>query len=94
MEIWLIEDKQRTGPFQDYEVRERIERGEVTGETMAWHKDQQDWLPLKEVAAFASAFERQAAVVPEVVPPPLPPRVVAVSWGEIWMRFLARWTCL
>ena len=46
MEIWLIEDKQRTGPFQDYEVRERIERGEVTGETMAWHKDQQDWLPL------------------------------------------------
>lgn len=89
MEFFLIEEGKRTGPFQDYDVHERISKGELDGETMAWHRDQKDWLPLKEVAAFESLFmESEPLRAPE--PPPLPTQ--SVSWGEIWMRFFARWT--
>ena len=92
MEIWLVEDGKRTGPYQAYEVRERIERGEIDGETKAWHRDQKDWLPLEDMPAFATAFEEAVMVEAKGIssPPPLPSPTA--SWGEIWMRLAARWT--
>ena len=90
MEFWLIEDGKKTGPFQSYEVRDRIERGELGPETKGWHRDQEDWRPLGEMEVFRSEFEGppEPAPVP-VAPPPLPSP--AAGWAGVLTRFLARW---
>ena len=40
MEIWIVEDGGKKGPFETYLLRERIEAGELSGDELAWHKDQ------------------------------------------------------
>lgn len=85
MELWIVEDGEKRGPQQSYEVRERIANGELTGEELAWHKDCDDWVPLRELDSFRSAFEPDHLVEEPPTPPPLPsdPRPI--------LRFWARW---
>ncbi len=56
MEIWIVENGEKQGPFQTYEVRDRIESEELTGEELAWHKDQDQWVALKEMDVFQGEF--------------------------------------
>lgn len=65
MEIWLIEDGKKTGPFIDFEVRSRIHAGEVKAETKVWYRDLDTWTPLGESPLFANEFEKEAE--PELV---------------------------
>ena len=44
MEIWIVEDGGKKGPFETYLLRERIEGGELSGDELAWHKDQDGWV--------------------------------------------------
>jgi uncharacterized RDD family membrane protein YckC len=83
MEVWIVEDGEKRGPFQTYEVRDRIEREELTGEELAWHKDQDQWVALKEMDVFQGEFsDRDSA---SATPPPLPDRPYPC------VRFFARW---
>ena len=82
MEIWLIEDEEKTGPFQSYEVRSRIERGELRGGEMAWHESSKDWVPLREMELFRTEFEMEEE---RLFPPPVPVK------PRPFVRFWARW---
>ncbi|MDP0490353.1 MAG: RDD family protein [Verrucomicrobiota bacterium JB023] len=92
MEVWLIENGEKTGPYPDYEVRSRIRRGELKPETKAWFTGMDAWQPLGEIELYQDDFatEQEEAEVVETaeaapVPPPIP------QAGHLWRRFAARW---
>ncbi len=62
MKIWLLEDGARTGPYEIYEIRDRISDGELSGDTSAWYEGADGWVSLRDVPAYASYF-RQSDVV-------------------------------
>ncbi len=84
MEIWIVEKGEKQGPFEAYEVRGRIEEARLTGDELAWHKDQEGWVALREMDIFQSAFE-ESGEVPDS-PPPVPP-----GPPRPYRRFFARW---
>ena len=86
MEIWIAgEQGNKDGPFEGYLVRERIEAGEFSGEELAWHKDQEGWVRLREMDLFRSAFDSIGVETTKAAPPPLPVEPYP------FLRFFARW---
>lgn len=94
MEFWIVEEGEKRGPFQSYEVRDRIERGDLTGDELGWHKDRDDWVALREMDVFRGGFETASPTsVSEgeteskpAKPPPLPE-----GPPQPLLRFWARW---
>lgn len=62
MEIWLIEDGKKTGPYIDFEVRSRIHAGEVDEECKVWYLDLDAWTPLGECDLFANEFKKEIEI--------------------------------
>ena len=100
MDIWIIRNGQKLGPMHDYEARRKIEAGELTRDTPAWHEGLDAWRPLCEIAIFKDDFnwvhlgdqdsgptheEEEAAILGAADSPPLPTTPV------LWRRFWARW---
>lgn len=92
MDIWIIRNGEKSGPFHDYEIRRRIGLGDLTSTTPAWHEGLPEWTTLSEILLFREEFTRppvvEATEEPEVLPttpPPIPgsPRIIR--------RFFARW---
>lgn len=57
MDIWIIRDGEKVGPIHDFEVRRKIEAGELPATTPAWHEGLDAWKPLKEIELFTREFE-------------------------------------
>lgn len=57
MEFYLSIDGDKKGPFTLLKVGSLLEGATVTPDTLAWHKDQEGWLPIKEVPALESVVE-------------------------------------
>ena len=92
MEIWIVEKGEKQGPFEAYEVRGRIEEARLTGDELAWHKDQEGWVALREMDIFRSAFE-ESREVPDIPPPappgpPLPFRRLFARWFDVLLYML------
>ena len=85
MEIWIAEGDGKRGPFETYLVRGRIEEGDLSGDELAWHKDQDGWVKLREMDVFRSSFEIPGEGVSGALPPPLPVEPYP------FLRFFARW---
>lgn len=64
MDIWIIRGGVKTGPFPDYEVRHRIEDGEIDGETRIWHEGLEAWTPVADVPLYGKDVRK--AEPPEV----------------------------
>jgi uncharacterized RDD family membrane protein YckC len=84
MELWIIQKGKKEGPFNDYEIRDRIESGELGPETRVWHEGAEGWIRIAEVEIFRSEFEGRMEES-EAAPPPLP------NPPRPFLRFLARW---
>lgn len=96
MEIWLIVNGKRSGPYPDYEIRSRIEYGEMTPEEMVWHDGLPEWTPVGELELFRNSLEKQEVAL---IPPPLPKAYMEATAGakpqaHLARRFWARWTDL
>ena len=96
MDLWIIQDGEKIGPIHDYEVRKKIESGELPASTPAWHDGLAAWKPLIEISLFEREFDRPFAdhdtpfVSPaedsdRPAPPPLPAPPCLIR------RFWARW---
>ena len=96
MDLWIIQNGEKIGPIHDFDVRKKIESGELPGTTPAWHDGLPAWKPLIEISLFEREFERPfedhatpfASAADDAVrqvPPPLPGPHCLIR------RFWARW---
>jgi uncharacterized RDD family membrane protein YckC len=93
MEVWIILNGEKAGPFHDFEIRRKITLGELPADTPAWFNGLPGWKPLDEIELFSREFEVESEEVestpplPEAsgTPPPLPVEPVFLR------RFWARW---
>lgn len=98
MEVWLIRNGEKSGPFHDYEIRQKISTGDIAPEVPSWHEGLAGWLPISQVELFKKEFDSKPALpkIPEPTleisepttrfsPPPLP------QTPKIGRRFWARW---
>lgn len=89
MDIWIIQDGEKTGPVHDFEIRRKIEIGELSASTPAWHEGLGAWKPLGEIDLFHGEFEKPAAAADTApIPPPPPP---TPDQPHLVRRFWARW---
>jgi hypothetical protein len=79
MDFYLSIDGARKGPYSIFKIGDLLESGEVTGDTLAWHRDLDAWQPLQEVPALEMLRERSkarsdrdSADRPAPLPAPLP----------------------
>lgn len=98
MEIWLIQNGVKTGPFQDYEIRNRIADGQIETDQFAWHEGLPGWVKLREIDLFRNDLERaqldkkDAFKAKDRVDPMKSPDVVSLSGKRhLARRFWARW---
>ncbi len=75
MKVWLLVNEEKSGPFETFDVRDRIDAGELTEETLCWYQGAPSWLPLGEVAQFETMFDQVEDLSDLVVPPPIPDSV-------------------
>ncbi|MEO1856899.1 MAG: DUF4339 domain-containing protein [Rubritalea sp.] len=75
MKVWLLVNEEKLGPFETFEVRERIDAGELTQDTLCWYQGAASWGPLGEVAQFETMFDQVEEVSDLVTPPPIPESV-------------------
>lgn len=95
MEIWLIKNGEKTGPFNDYAIRGRISDGQLDANDYAWHEGLPGWVKLQEIELFKNEFETAKTIQP----PPLPQHFpvssdldLANTKGRYLLRrFWARW---
>lgn len=80
MEFYLSIDGEKKGPFTLLKVGSLLEDNTITPETLAWHKDQESWLPISKIPALESMVEAaqreaetpesEAVEIPEVTKQP------------------------
>ena len=91
MDIWIIRNGEKAGPIHDFEIRRKIETGELPAATPAWHEGLDAWKPLVEIDLFTREFGLTALPHPaenppgQILPPSLPQKAF---YGR---RFWARW---
>lgn len=98
MQIWLIQHGKKTGPFQDYEIRNRITDGQIEPDQFAWHEGLPGWVKLREIELFRNDLERtenEGETRIEDVSPlnKVGPPVIVTFSGKrhLARRFWARW---
>ncbi len=94
MDIWIIREGEKVGPLHDFEIRRKIETGELPHSTAAWHEGLTAWKPLDEIEIFSREFELVTQPISPAsdpfssaptTPPPLPVKTFYLR------RFWARW---
>jgi hypothetical protein len=97
MEIWLIRNGEKSGPYQDYVVRSKVGDGDLKEDDHAWHEGLGGWKRLGDMELFEEEFRQRRA---RAVPPPLPEMrqvvgevPIAPVGGRLYLgrRFWARW---
>ncbi|MBC7981196.1 MAG: RDD family protein [Armatimonadetes bacterium] len=97
MEIWLIRNGEKSGPYPDYEIRSRIEHEELESDAKVWHDGLTEWTEIGKLDLFRDEFGKKSEA-PQ--PPPLPKAVVergasavveAKPKRYLARRFWARW---
>jgi uncharacterized RDD family membrane protein YckC len=58
MDVWLIEDGERRGPFPQFEIERRILDGDLEPDCPAWVEGQGSWQEISRSPQFAAVFER------------------------------------
>ncbi|MDG2122058.1 MAG: RDD family protein, partial [Verrucomicrobiales bacterium] len=84
MEIFVTKGGEKLGPFQVFELKNRVDAGDFSGDDLAWTKGMESWVPLREIEAL-----EWMVAEPEEEPPPLPEQE-EVTVVRPWVRFWAR----
>ena len=82
MDFYLSIDGSKQGPYSIFKVGDLLDSGEATADTLAWHRDLEEWKPLREIAALEAVRERNQARKPASLPAP-PPMLVPTAETSI-----------
>jgi uncharacterized RDD family membrane protein YckC len=91
MEIWIIQNGEKTGPLHDFEIRRKIETGELAPSTPAWHEGLDSWKPLVEIDLFTREFELVKENDETPAEPSRSPLPSQPANPHLIRRFWARW---
>ena len=92
MDVWIIENGEKTGPLHDFEIRRKIEASELVSTTLAWHEGLESWKPLAEIALFSREFDLlKERNEKRSEPSETPRRATQSSDPHLVRRFWARW---
>jgi len=84
MDVYVMKDGKRLGPWQPFRLVEMLEDGELTPRDLIWHEGMDEWLPMEEAESMRTVLRRQPPAVSETDtageppepaspgPPPLP----------------------
>lgn len=89
MEYFLSIAGERSGPFTQFQLIERIREGSLTGTELAWQKGAPEWRPLKSLEEFVPYWP----LTPEQIAQAAEARRiarVALDTPQPWLRFWAR----
>lgn len=67
MDVYLIQQGERRGPFRVFQIKELVETGAASREDLAWHQGMDEWRPLHQMESLAPFLPP-----PPGTPPPLP----------------------
>ncbi len=103
MKVWIIQNGEKTGPYEISQVVRKLESGEWDAETYGWLEGMKDWQPLSTIPAFTEATDR-SHVDPELTlpasdcaepaqeaPSTAAPAARSGSVAVLMRRFFARW---
>jgi hypothetical protein len=68
MKLYLHVNEQQVGPYTPEQIQQLLAAGQITGETLAWHEGNTEWLPVLSVMQHLSANASEPAV-PRAIPP-------------------------
>lgn len=71
MEFFVSLDGKKEGPYSLFKIGEMLEEGTIDEDTLAWHRDMDEWKPIRDVPALQSVIPREE---PPAEMPPLPER--------------------
>ncbi len=67
MEVFVLKNQQRTGPFPVFRLQEMLDDGEIAADSLVWHEAMPAWTPLSAEPSLNSSLRFAKAS-----PPPLP----------------------
>jgi uncharacterized RDD family membrane protein YckC len=67
MEVFVLKNQQRTGPFPVFRLQEMLDDGEISTDSLVWHEAMPAWTPLSAEPSLNSSLRFTKAS-----PPPLP----------------------
>lgn len=106
MDVYVMKDGSRQGPFPPFRLTEMLEDGSLTPRDLVWHDGMAQWSPLGETPSLSAVLKTSAAPAVDTaddtdMPPPLPPRerqpsvemalhIARERRRLAWRRFFAR----
>jgi len=102
MDVYVMKDGRREGPYQPFRLREMLEEGTLTPLDSVWHEGLENWQALGETESLRGVLRKEE--LPPVLPEPdtsvtparavpegeLTPAVLRARRGMAWRRFIAR----
>lgn len=102
MDVYVLKEGRRTGPYQPFRLREMLEEGTLTPLDVVWHEGMENWQALGDTESLRGVLRKEetTTVLPELAEdaPPVPRRVPEELTLEVlrarralaWRRFFAR----
>lgn len=106
MRLYLGENGVKSGPFPVWEVRARLDRGELSPDTLGWHDGCSGWVPLRDLPGLGwqeagagrpdEGGEEDDADLDDLLESALAAGVRPRPWARWWARFfdLSLWLLL
>ena len=95
MDFWIIQNGERAGPYPDYEIRAKIQHGDLEPDSRVWSDGLDGWTKLEDMELFREEFEKRdprSESTPSRVEKTDPPPVdTPKPRAYIMRRFWARW---
>ena len=87
MEVYVLQDGERRGPFPVFRLQEMLDEQEIGPDVPVWHAGMNEWRRLADEPSLNTALR---LVRPAAEPPPLPEDHASSAAGEAGRRLLRR----
>ncbi len=98
MRIWIVKEGEKEGPFEEYQLRGRIQSGDLDADTPAWYEGMEKWGCLRDITVFAGEFDAKKGADVEELLEALEPFLekgkeeeLPTPYRGLKRRFFARW---